>query len=48
MRTKKHGEFAAGIAKTWVSECTKVEDEMIAFDSAVNDAIAKIVYETTT
>jgi hypothetical protein len=47
-KTKKHGEFAGGIAKNWLSECNQKDDEMIGFESAVNDAIWKIVLDTTT
>jgi hypothetical protein len=47
-KTKKHGEFAASIAKSWLNECTQRDDDMICFENDVNNAIWKIVLETTT
>lgn len=47
-KTKKHGELAVGIAKSWINECTQKDDDMNCFENAMNNAIWKIVLDTTT
>ena len=46
-RTKKHGELAGGIAKTWLSECIMKDDELTNFEAQVTETVWKIVHETT-
>lgn len=46
-RTKKHGEIAGGIAKSWISECTQKDDSLTDFDAKVTEAVWRIVLDTT-
>ena len=45
-RTKKHGEIAGGIAKTWIADCVQKDEELLAFDTKITEAVWQIVYET--